>query len=141
MKNLLKMTICLIGFLTLCAICHADNKQENVNDISKQNSQIIKATHTSGGFIFAAPPYWGRKRTQAGFVQLVKHLEKAIDKPVILVILKDYESMIARVMAGEIDLGFYGPSLYVKIKKKIPELKYLATSVLNLPANLLITAI
>jgi len=127
MKNF-RMTLYLVVILSLFCIAHADNRQENVN-ISIQNDQIIKAAHTSGSLVFATPPYWGRNNTLTGFSQLVKHLERTINKKVTLVVLKDYESMATRTIAREIDLGFYGPSLYVKIKKKIPELKYLATAV------------
>lgn len=128
-KKMCKVSFYLICFLTISVICHADNTQGNINDISKLNNQIIKAVHSSGGLIFATPPYWGRKNTQAGFKQLVKYLGHTIDKNVTLVVLKDYESMVTRTMAGEVDLGFYGSSLYVKSKKKFPGLKYLATSV------------
>ncbi len=121
MKNMFKKTLYLVVFLTLSGICHADIKQEN--------DQIIKAAHSSGSLVFATPPYWGRENMQAGFEQLANHLERAINNSVTLVILKDYESIITRTMAGEVDLGFYGPSLYVKLKKSFPELKYLATAV------------
>jgi len=119
MKNMFRITLYLFVSLTLSDICHADNKQENVEDISRQNDQIIKAAHKSGGLIFAMPPYWGRKNTQAGFSQLAKHMRRAIDNNLTLVVLKDYESMITRTMAGEVDIGFYGPSLYVKTKKRV----------------------
>ncbi len=124
-----KVSFYLICFLTISAICHADNTQGNINDISKLNNQIIKAVHSSGGLIFGTPPYWGKKNTQIGLKQLVKHIEHAIDTNVTLVVLKDYESMVTRTMTGELDLGFYGPSLYVKIKKDFFQLKYLATAV------------
>ena len=129
MKNMFKMTLYLIGFLTLFSICHADNKKENLNNISLQNDQIIKAAHASGGLIFATPPYWGRSDTLADFSQLAKHLGHAINQNVTLVILKDYESIITRTLNNEIDIGFYGPSPYVKTKKKYPKPKYLATTV------------
>ena len=129
MKNVFRMALYLVGFLTLSGICHADNKQENVNDISRQNDQIIRAAHKSGGLIFATPPYWGRENTQAGFSQLAKHIGRVINNNVTLVVLKDYESMITITMNGKVDIGFYGPALYVKAKKAYPELRCLATSV------------
>ena len=124
-----KIALCVLVFLTLSGICHGGNNQETINDISMQNNQIINNTHASGGLIFATPPYWGRENTKAGFKKLVKHLGRAINSSVTLVVLKDYKSMETRTLDGEIDLGFYGHSLYVMVKKTFPELKYLATAI------------
>jgi len=129
MKNILRLILYLVGFLVLCSICHADKKRESDTDIARKNDEIIRTVHASRELVFAIPPYSGQKSTRIGFKQLVKHLGNAINNNVTLVILKDYESMITRTMAGEVDIGFYGPSLYVKVKKNYPELKYLATVV------------
>ena len=72
MKNMFRITLYLFALLTIFSICHAGNNQEDVNNISGQNDQIIKTAHMSGGFIFATPPYWGRENTQAGFKKYSK---------------------------------------------------------------------
>jgi len=119
----------LFGFLVLCSICYADSKTKSDTDITRQNDQIIKAVHASGGLIFMIPPYWGQESTRVGFKLLAEHLGNALNNEVALVILKDYESLLKRTMADEVDIGFYGPALYAKTKKSYPQLRYLATSI------------
>ena len=121
----------LFCFLVLWGICYADNKTGNDTDITRQNDQIIKAVHASGGSVFAVPPYWGQESTRIGFKLLAKHLGNAVNNKVALIILKDYESLVKRTMANEVDIGFYGPALYVKTKKAYPQLRCLATSILK----------
>lgn len=129
MKIMLRLMLYLVGLLVLCGICHADNSRKNDTDIVRKNNEIIRTVRGSGGLIFAIPPYWGRESTRIGFEQLAKHLGSALKKKVSLVILKDYESMIKRTKAGEVDIGFYGPAPYVKVKETCPGLRYLATSI------------
>ena len=131
MKTMFRLTLHLIGFLFLFGICYADNKKESDTDLVGQNDQNIKAVHASGGLVFAIPPYWGKESTRIGFEQLAKHLGNAVNNKVALIILKDYESLIKRTVAGEVDIGFYGPTLYVKTKKAYPELRCLATNILK----------
>jgi phosphate/phosphite/phosphonate ABC transporter binding protein len=129
MKTMFRLTMHLIVFLFLFGICHAGNMKESDTDIIGQNDQLIKAVHASGGLVFATPPYWGHESTRIGFKQLAKHLGNAANNNVALIILKDYESLIKRTMAGEVDIGFYGPTLYVATKEAYPELRCLATSI------------
>ena len=131
MQTMFKIIICLFGFLMLSGICQGDNRKKSDTDIVRQNDQIIKTVHASGGLIFAVPPYWGRESTRIGFEQLAKYLGNALANKVTLIILKDYESIIKRTLVGEVDIGFYGPALYVKIKKAYPELRCLAASILK----------
>jgi len=129
MKNMLRLMLYLVVFLVLCSICHADKKRESDTDIARKNDEIIRTVHAAKGLVFAVPPYWGKESTRIGFEKLTKHLGSAVNNKVALVILKDYESIIKRTMANEVDIGFYGPALYVKTKKAYPELRCLATSI------------
>ena len=96
-------------FSSICGICLAESNDEN--------DQIIKRVHESSGLIFASPPYWGRETTRIGLEQLAEHIEKVISKEVVLVILKDYEMLKERTLAGEIDICFYGTVLYIETKE------------------------
>ena len=115
----------------LFATCYVADSQARVDQIIVHNDLIIKKAHGSGNFVFAAPPYWGRQRTKAGFSQLAEHLGKYLKKQVVLVVLKDYKSMISRTKAGEVDFGVYGAALYVKTKAACPDLKYTATFIVK----------
>ena len=126
---MLRLILYLAGFLVLCGICYADDKKENETDIARKNDEIIRTVHASGGLIFAVPPYWGQESTRIGFEKLAKHLGNTTNNEVALIILKDYESLLKRTIAGQVDIGFYGPTLYVETKKACPDLRYLASTV------------
>ena len=131
MRKIIVLMLLMTGLVFLFATCHAADNQASVDKIIVDNDRIIKKVHGSGGFVFATPPYWGRQRTKAGFLKLAKHLGKHLKKQIALVILKDYDSMISRTKAGEVDFGFYGASLYVNAKAVYPDLKYTATVILK----------
>lgn len=94
-----------------------------------ENDKIIKAVHQRGGLIFAVPPYWGKRATRLGFEKFTTFLGKRIGQELVLVILKDYEMLLQRTRAGDIDIGFYGPTPYIKVKELNLKMKYLATAV------------
>ena len=117
----------MISFLLIVNIAQANT---DINaDIFVKNDAIIKAVHASDGFIFATPPYWGRENTKTAFQPFIKYLEKIIGKDVILIVLKDYASMLPRTKNKEVDIGIYGAVLYVETKERCPDLRYVATSI------------
>lgn len=126
---MLRWMLYLTGFLVLCGTCYADDKKESETDVARKNDEIIRTVHASGGLIFAVPPYWGRESTRISFEKLAKYLDNATHNEVVLIILKDYESLLKRTMAGQVDIGFYGPTLYVETKQACPGLRYIASSV------------
>ncbi|MCK5340947.1 MAG: phosphate/phosphite/phosphonate ABC transporter substrate-binding protein, partial [Desulfobulbaceae bacterium] len=119
----------LFAFLLCAAISSAHDPGSSENDIYLKNSAIIKEVHARGGLVFAVPPYWGPMQTQIGFEQLAGYLGEVTGKEVRLVVLKDHEAMITRTVAGEVDLGFYGSSVYITTKEKYPGLRYLGSSI------------
>lgn len=129
MRIMMRLMLYLAGFLVLCGICYADDRKERQPDIVRKNDEIIRKVHASGGLIFAVPPYWGRESTRISFEKLAKHLGNAINNEVALIILKDYESLLKRTMGGQVDIGFYGPTLYAETKQACPDLRYIASSV------------
>ena len=123
------MRILLLNFVLIffAAICIADDSGITESDIALKNDAIISEVHARGGLIFAAPPYWGPVSTRIGFEKMVEYLEDVLDREVRLIILRDYEAMITRMSAGELDIGFFGASPYVVVKEVYPELRYVAT--------------
>ena len=99
--------------------------------VAIRNNRIIAAVHARGGLIFATPPYWGRENTEKGFIAFVAYIGESVSREVVLVILKDYEMLKKRTAAGDIDIGFYGPTLYIEAKEAWPQLKYIATVILK----------
>ena len=123
------ITLSFVVFILITAICSAAGPVSSTDDIQLQNSEIIKEVQSRGGLIFAVPPYWGVAPTQIGFAQFVKYLGEVTGKEMRLVVLKDYEAMITRTLAGEVDLGLYGAVLYITTKEKCDGLRYLGSSI------------
>jgi len=127
MRPIMKIMFCLISFLLMVSTAQAETI--NNMDIVTKNDAIIKAIHASDGFIFATPPYWGRKNTKTAFQPFAEYLEKIVGKKVVMIVLKDYASMLSRTKKKEVDIGIYGAALYVETKDRCPDLKYIATSI------------
>jgi phosphonate transport system substrate-binding protein len=60
------------------------------------------------------------------FTPLAKYLEKETGSKVTLVIPKDFDAYTAQAIAGEFDIGFTNPFIYVKAKKAAPQIEPLA---------------
>ena len=130
-------------FIFFLAICNADktieappekiktDKAEIINkpEITTENDGIIKAAHSRGCLVMATPPYWGRESTKTAFEPAASYIGQVIDNKVVLIVLEDYEKMIQRTRAGQIDIGLYGAALYVETQKLYPQLSYIATSI------------
>jgi phosphonate transport system substrate-binding protein len=54
------------------------------------------------------------------FTPLAKHLEKETGQKVVLVIPKDFDAFTQSAIAGEFDLAYANPFIYVRIKKVAP---------------------
>ncbi|MCI5137842.1 MAG: phosphate/phosphite/phosphonate ABC transporter substrate-binding protein, partial [Candidatus Electrothrix sp. AR1] len=73
-------------------------------------------------------PYYYTKKLKKGLAPLIEYLSKQLDRDVQLIITKNYEELADKVEEGAIDIGFFGPVLYVQLKQRYPQLKYLVTS-------------
>jgi len=60
------------------------------------------------------------------FTPLAKYLEKEIGQKVTIVVPKDFDAFTKMAIAGEFDLGYANPYIYVLIKKDVPAAKSLA---------------
>lgn len=60
------------------------------------------------------------------FTPLAKHLEKEIGQKVTIVVPKDFDAFTKMSIAGEFDLGYANPYIYVRIKKDAPVAEPLA---------------
>ncbi len=60
------------------------------------------------------------------FTPLAKYLEKEIGQKVTIVVPKDFDTFTKMAIAGEFDLGYANPYIYVLIKKDVPAAEPLA---------------
>ena len=75
---------------------------------------------------FGLLPRLPEKELITMFTPLAKYLEKETGSKVMLVIPKDFDTYTKQAIAGDFDLGFTNPFIYVKIKKATPEVEPLA---------------
>jgi len=67
---------------------------------------------------FGIYPYDTPTQIYQGFKPLMKHLSKELGIPVKIVIAPNYMSHIINIGEGRVDLGFMGPSPYIRAKDK-----------------------
>lgn len=60
------------------------------------------------------------------FTPLAKYLEKETGNTVTLVIPKDFDTYTKQAIAGDFDIGFTNPNIYIMIKKSTPGIEPLA---------------
>lgn len=60
------------------------------------------------------------------FSPLARHIEKETATKVTVVIPKDFDTYTKQAIAGEFDIGFTNPLIYVQIKKAVPQAEPLA---------------
>ena len=127
-KNLMILffAVCFHGFLMGCVVAA---KAEFNEEIIINNDRLVDEIHDRGGLIMAIPPYWGRESTAISFEPIAMHIGQIIGNKVLLIVTKDYEALLDRTDAKQVDIGVYGAALYVEAKKRCPDLKYIATSV------------
>lgn len=63
------------------------------------------------------------------FTPLAKYLEKETGQKVSLVVPKDFDTFTKMAVAGEFDLGYANPFIYIMIKKETPAAEPLALAV------------
>ncbi len=75
---------------------------------------------------FGLLPRLPEKELVVMFTPLAKYLEKETGNKVTLVIPKDFDTYTQQAIAGDFDIGFTNPFIYVKIKKAVPQAEPLA---------------
>jgi phosphonate transport system substrate-binding protein len=68
---------------------------------------------------------------EKGFTPLAQYLSRELGRDVQLIITKNYEELSDKVTEGDIDIGFFSSVLYVQLKQRYPQLKYLVTSLVT----------
>ncbi|CAK8724752.1 Phosphonate transport system substrate-binding protein [Candidatus Electrothrix laxa] len=91
------------------------------------NTDSADSTKTDPLLIGTAPYYYTDK-LKSGLAPLVQYLAEKLDREVQLTVTKSYEELASQVKNGTIDIGFFSSVLYVQLKQKYPQLKYLVTS-------------
>ncbi len=100
----MKRPLCLIFFLLLLA------------------PALVAAAEIKLGLLPRLP----EKELISMFTPLASYLEKETGSKVTLVIPKDFDTYTKQAVAGEFDLGFTNPNIYIVIKKETPEVEPLA---------------
>ncbi|MCI5222769.1 MAG: phosphate/phosphite/phosphonate ABC transporter substrate-binding protein [Candidatus Electrothrix sp. AR4] len=91
------------------------------------DSGAVRA-HADDELLIGTGPYYNADKLRKGFTPIINHLSEKLDKKIIFTVTKSYEELAKKVKKGAIDIGFFGPALYVELKQIYPKLKYLVTS-------------
>ncbi|MCI5130656.1 MAG: phosphate/phosphite/phosphonate ABC transporter substrate-binding protein [Candidatus Electrothrix sp. EH2] len=73
-------------------------------------------------------PYYYTKKLEQGLKPLIAYLSEELDREIRLIVTKSYEELADRVQSGSLDIGFFNAVLYVQLKQRYPQLKYLVTA-------------
>jgi len=84
---------------------------------------LIPAIGAASEIKFGLLPRLPEKELISMFTPLAKYLEKETGNKVTLVIPKDFDSYTKQAIAGDFDIGFTNPFIYVKIKQATPEIE------------------
>ncbi len=80
---------------------------------------IMQSGVASAEIKFGQVPRLSAAELQTMFTPLAEYLTKEIGEKVSIVVPKDFEAFKAAVKAGQMDIGFANPLLYVEVKNKI----------------------
>ncbi|MEK6691302.1 MAG: phosphate/phosphite/phosphonate ABC transporter substrate-binding protein [Nitrospirota bacterium] len=75
---------------------------------------------------FGLLPRLPEKQLIEMFTPLAKYLEKETGMKVTLVIPKDFDTYTKQAIAGDFDIGFTNPNIYITVKKASPQVEPLA---------------
>ena len=89
-------------------------------------SLMMPATGFAAEIKFGLLPRLPEKELLPMFTPLAKHLEKETGMKVILVIPKDFDTYTKQAIAGDFDIGFTNPNIYITAKRASPEVEPLA---------------
>lgn len=78
-------------------------------------------------FRFGRAPTLSPEITRKNFQPVVEYIAKAVGHPLTLEIPSSYDATIEKVLAGKLDFAFLSPFAYVNAKKRMPELRLLAS--------------
>ena len=98
----------VIGFTFMLLGCQKAEQTETLISDKQLDSQP--------GLVLAVPPYEMPSQIQLRFEPLVAYLSQILNQPVHLHITHSYEEQIKRLVLGEIDIAYMGPSTYIKAR-------------------------
>ncbi|MBA4422381.1 MAG: hypothetical protein C0390_04665 [Syntrophus sp. (in: bacteria)] len=87
---------------------------------------LFPAVAGSSEIRFGLLPRLPEKELVSMFTPLAKYLEKETGSKVTLVIPKDFDTYTKQAIAGDFDIGFTNPFIYVKIRKAVSQTEPLA---------------
>lgn len=87
---------------------------------------MVPATGVASEIKFGLLPRLPEKELLEMFTPLAQYLEKETGMKVTLVIPKDFDTYTKQAIAGDFDIGFTNPNIYIDIKKGVPQVEPLA---------------
>lgn len=85
--------------------------------------------HTdTDALVIGSGPYYNADELRKGFSPVIEYLSSRLGIKVTFTVTESYKELAEKVEKGAIDIGFFGPALYVELKRRDPRLKYLVTS-------------
>ncbi len=132
MKVLKLLNAVLIFVLMFNVQCSKDKQNDNIINENNTIKDIKnKQVNTDSGdyYTLAVNPHDNRKRLIKNFKAFVDYLSEKLDKPVKLIITRNYDEIGKVLNENKVDFAIVSPTLYVKSKHKYPKIKYVATVV------------
>lgn len=88
---------------------------------------LFPLTVFSGEIVFGTYPSNSPENIYKAFTDITAYLAEDTGQNIRLVVTRDYSELAERLSNGTIDFAWIGSVNYVKAKKKIPSLRYIAT--------------
>jgi phosphonate transport system substrate-binding protein len=77
--------------------------------------------------VFATYPFGDAESIFRAFSPLVEYLAEETDRSIRLVVTRDYQELSDRLADGTVDIAWIGSANYVKTRRAVPDIRYLAT--------------
>lgn len=93
---------------------------------------IMPAMGSAAEIKFGLLPQLPEKQMREMYALLAEYLEKETGMKVTLVIPRDFDTYTKQAIAGDFDIGYTNPNIYILVKRDVPQAEPLA----GLPKNL-----
>lgn len=104
------------------------NKLKYISLLVLLNFLVTSVSIAKGKLTFGITPWDKPEKLTAMYEPLMKHIEKTLAVETQFIVTQNYDGLTEAMLRKTIDIGAFSPQAYVTATKKIPELKYLVTS-------------
>lgn len=87
---------------------------------------IVPVVGVAAEIKFGLLPRLPEKQLLEMFVPLAQYLEKETGMKITLIVPKDFDAYAKQAIAGDFDIGFTNPNIYIDIRKAVPQAEPLA---------------